>query len=53
MLTPDLDLAHEFVAANPPHGRLLLCAVSGAHMYGFPSADSDLDRRSANAMCHG
>ena len=43
MLTPDLDIAREFVASNPPPGRLLLCAVSGAHMYGFPSADSDLD----------
>jgi uncharacterized protein len=43
MLTPDLDLAREFVAANPPRGRLLLCAVSGSHTYGFPSADSDLD----------
>ena len=43
MLTPDLDLARDFVAANPPRGRLVLCAVSGAHMYGFPSADSDLD----------
>ena len=43
MLTPDLDLARQFVAANPPNGRLVLCGVSGAHMYGFPSADSDLD----------
>jgi uncharacterized protein len=43
MLTPDLDLASEFVAQHPPPGRLVLCAVSGAHMYGFPSADSDLD----------
>ena len=43
MLTPDLDLAREFVAANPPKGRLVLCGVSGAHLYGFPSADSDLD----------
>jgi len=43
MLNPDLDLARDFVAANPPHGRLLLCAVSGAHMCGFPSPDSDLD----------
>ena len=43
MLTPDLDLAREFVAANPPNGRLVLCGLSGAHMYGFPSADSDLD----------
>jgi uncharacterized protein len=50
MLTADLDLAREFVASNPPHGRLLLCAVSGAHMYGFPSADSDLDLKGIHVV---
>jgi uncharacterized protein len=43
MLTADLDLAREYVVLNPPPGRLLLCGVTGAHMYGFPSPDSDLD----------
>lgn len=43
MLTADLDLAREYVAENPPPGRLLMCGISGAHMYGFPSPDSDLD----------
>jgi uncharacterized protein len=43
MLMPDLNLCREFVALNPPSGRVVLCAVSGAHMYGFPSPDSDLD----------
>lgn len=43
MLTPDLDLAREFVAIYPPRGRLVQCGISGAHMYGFPSPDSDLD----------
>jgi uncharacterized protein len=43
MLIPDLDLARRFVAAHPPPGTLVMCAVSGAHLYGFPSPDSDLD----------
>jgi uncharacterized protein len=42
-LTPDLGVARSFIALHPPPGRLVLCAVSGAHMYGFPSVDSDLD----------
>lgn len=42
MLTADLDLAREYLTVNPPPGRLLLCGVSGAHMYGFPAPDSDL-----------
>lgn len=43
MLIADLDLARRFLDACPPPGRLLLCAVTGAHIYGFPSPDSDLD----------
>lgn len=43
MLIPDLDLGRRFVASQPPPGRLLLCAVTGSHFYGFPSPDSDLD----------
>lgn len=43
MLTPDLDRARRFLAAHPPPGELLLCGVTGAHYYGFPSADSDVD----------
>jgi predicted nucleotidyltransferase len=42
-LDPDVDVARRFVAAHPPPGRLVQCGVSGAHAYGFPSADSDLD----------
>ena len=39
-----LDLARRFVAEDqPPPGRVVLCAVTGAHLYGFPSEDSDLD----------
>ena len=43
MLTPDLDLARRFVADHHPAGEVLLCGVTGAHHYGFPSADSDID----------
>ena len=42
-LNPDLDLGRRYVAARPPPGRLILCAVTGSHFYGFPSPDSDLD----------
>lgn len=43
MLEPDLDIGREFVEANKPPGRMLLCAVTGSHHYGFPSSDSDID----------
>ncbi|MEM6929406.1 MAG: nucleotidyltransferase domain-containing protein [Myxococcota bacterium] len=43
-MLPDLDGARRFVQEHrPPPGRVLLCAVTGAHLYGFPSADSDVD----------
>lgn len=42
-LLPDLELGRRFVAAKPPPGRVLCCAVTGSHHYGFPSPDSDLD----------
>jgi uncharacterized protein len=43
MLTANLEIARAYVAHNPPPGTLLLCGVTGAHLYGFPSPDSDLD----------
>lgn len=43
MLTPDLDLGRRFLDSVEVPGRPLLCAVTGAHLYGFPSEDSDLD----------
>ncbi len=43
MLEPDLDLARRFLEAHPPRGRMLLCAITGSHHYGFPSPDSDID----------
>jgi uncharacterized protein len=50
MMTPDLDFARRFVAVQPPPGRIVLCAVTGAHMYGFPSPDSDLDLKGMHLM---
>ncbi|MFK7985800.1 MAG: nucleotidyltransferase domain-containing protein [Sandaracinaceae bacterium] len=43
MLNPDLDMARRFIAAHPPPGALLHVGLVGAHDYGFPSHDSDLD----------
>jgi predicted nucleotidyltransferase len=40
---PDLDRARRFLAAHPPPGTLIQCGVTGAHYYGFPSDDSDVD----------
>jgi len=41
--TPALHVARRFIAENPPPGELLLCALTGSHIYGFSSPDSDLD----------
>jgi len=35
--------AERFLEARPPPGEVLLCAVTGSHLYGFPSPDSDID----------
>ncbi|MBX3250521.1 MAG: nucleotidyltransferase domain-containing protein [Myxococcales bacterium] len=35
--------ARRFLEAHAPPGRLLQCGVTGAHAYGFPSPDSDVD----------
>ncbi|MBK6734045.1 MAG: nucleotidyltransferase domain-containing protein [bacterium] len=43
MHDPDLHLGRRFVETRQPEGRVLLCAVTGSHHYGFASADSDLD----------
>lgn len=42
-LEPDVELGRRFVVKHPPPGRVLVCAVTGSHHYGFPSPDSDLD----------
>jgi hypothetical protein len=41
-VTPDLATARRFLAAQGPPGALA-AGVTGAHYYGFPSPDSDLD----------
>ncbi|MGY5051848.1 nucleotidyltransferase domain-containing protein [Streptomyces sp. 900105755] len=46
-LDPDLDLAP--VVAEQPD-PLLFATVSGAHLYGFPSRDSDLDLRGVHLL---
>ena len=46
---PDLNLGRRFLERHPPPGELLFCAVSGAHLYGFPSPDSDIDLKGAHA----
>ena len=40
---PDLAVGRAFLRKQAPPGRVLLCAVSGSHFYGFPAPDSDLD----------
>lgn len=48
-LHPDMDLGRRYLAARHPPGRLILCAVTGSHYYGFPSPDSDLDLKGIHA----
>jgi len=42
-LRPDLEKAKRFLLLHPPPGRLLQVGITGAHEYGFPSPDSDVD----------
>lgn len=46
-MTPDPRL-HRIVAAQPH--PLLFATISGAHLYGFPSPDSDFDLRGAHVL---
>ena len=39
---------HRIVAAHPY--PLLFATISGAHLYGFPSPDSDFDLRGAHVL---
>ena len=41
-------LLHRIVAAQPH--PLLFATISGAHLYGFPSPDSDFDLRGAHIL---
>lgn len=42
-LTVDLDRARRFVRQAAPDVDVVLVGVTGGHMYGFPSEDSDYD----------
>lgn len=47
-----LERSRKFLA-NPPEGcpgRFLFLTISGAHLYGFPSPDSDIDLRGAHVL---
>jgi predicted nucleotidyltransferase len=46
-MTPDLRLKR--IAESQPY-PLLFATVSGAHLYGFPSPDSDFDLRGAHVL---
>jgi len=43
----ELDHARSFLSELALPGDVVFCALSGAHLYGFPSADSDLDLKGA------
>lgn len=42
-LRPDLEAGRAFLARQSFPGKLVQCGLTGAHYYGFPSPDSDLD----------
>lgn len=48
-IEPDMNLGHRFIGRHPPPGSLVYCAVSGAHLYGFASRDSDIDLKGVHA----
>jgi uncharacterized protein len=50
MLIADLSIARAYLQHNPPPGEVLVCAITGAHLYGFPSPDSDLDLKGIHLL---
>lgn len=52
-MQPDLALARRFVERHPPPGPVLLLAVTGSHLYGFSSPDSDLDLKGVHLAPEG
>ena len=46
---PDVDTLLRSVVAEQPH-PLLFATISGAHLYGFPSPDSDYDLRGVHVL---
>ncbi|MFJ8078695.1 DNA polymerase beta superfamily protein [Streptomyces sp. NPDC096176] len=49
-MTESLDLADLRSALPAQNGGLLFATVSGAHLYGFPSRDSDVDLRGVHLL---
>jgi predicted nucleotidyltransferase len=49
MTTVTIDPRLRDIATKQPH-RLLFATVSGAHLYGFPSSDSDWDLRGVHLL---
>lgn len=47
-MMPDFELCREIMAKHPY--PLLFATVSGAHLYGFPSPDSDYDLRGVHLL---
>jgi uncharacterized protein len=47
MITLNQQLVN--ISSEQPY-PLLFTTISGAHLYGFPSPDSDYDRRGKNAL---
>jgi uncharacterized protein len=45
----NLDPRLKSIVASQPY-PLLFATISGAHLYGFPSADSDYDLRGAHVL---
>jgi predicted nucleotidyltransferase len=45
-LVPDLEVLRAGLGSTAPE-RLLFVTISGSHLYGFPSVDSDVDLRGA------
>jgi predicted nucleotidyltransferase len=44
-LTPDLNLARQFLDTHGPPDEVLQVGITGAHIYGFASPDSDIDMK--------
>ena len=42
---PQRETASRFLDANLPPGQVVLCAITGSHLYGFSSPDSDIDMK--------
>ena len=44
-VAPDMALANRFLDARGPDDHVLHVGITGSHIYGFPSPDSDIDMK--------